>query len=99
VLSPADAAKKAGEKVTVQYAVKSVGGKVNLYINSLADFRAKDNFAVVLPMKLQTGAWEKAGPDTFVGKTIRATGTVTVNKQGQAQLELADEKALELVKE
>jgi hypothetical protein len=50
-------------------------------------------------MKLQTGAWAKAGPDTFVGKTIRATGTVTVNKQGQAQLELAGEKALELVKE
>lgn len=99
VLSPADAAKKAGEKVTVQYTVKSVGGKTNLYINSAADYRAKDNFAVVLPMKLQTGAWAKAGPDTFVGKTVRATGTVSVNKQGQAQLELADEKALELVKE
>lgn len=99
VLSPAEAMKKTGEKVTVQFAVQSVGGKANLYINSQKDFKSKDNFAVVLPVKQQTGPWAKAGPDTFVGKTIRATGKVEVNKQGSVQLEIADEKSLEIVKE
>ncbi len=99
VLSPADAAKKPGETVKVQFVVKSVGGKANLYLNSQADFRAKDNFAVVLPVKFQTGPWAKAWPDTFVGKTIRATGKVEVNKQGSVQLEIAEEKGLEIIKE
>lgn len=96
VLSPAEAAKKVGEKVTVQYAVASVGGKANLYLNSNKDFRAKDNFAVALSVKAQTGVWEKAGPATFVGKTIKATGTVKLNKDSP-QLEIADPKDLEIV--
>lgn len=99
VLSPAEAAKKTGETVTVQFAVQSGGGKANLYLNSQKDFKAKDNFAVVLPVKAQTGPWAKASPDTFTGKTIRATGKVEVNKQGSIQLEVADEKSLEIVKE
>ncbi|MBP3958580.1 alkaline phosphatase family protein [Gemmata sp. G18] len=99
VLTPADTAKKIGETVKVQFVVQSVGGKTNLYLNSNKDFRAKDNFAVVLPMKVQTGPWAKAGPDTFVGKTIRATGKIEVNKSDSVQLEIADEKGLEIVKE
>jgi len=96
VLSPAEAAKKVGEKVTVQYTVASVGGKANLYLNSNKDFRAKDNFAVALSMKVQTGKWEKAGPATFVGKIVRATGTIKLNKESP-QLEIADPKDLEIV--
>jgi alkaline phosphatase D len=96
VLSPAAAAKKVGEKVTVQYTVASVGGKANLYLNTNKDFRAKDNFAVVLPTKVQTGKWEKAGADTFVGKTVRATGTIKLNKESP-QLEIADPADLEIV--
>jgi alkaline phosphatase D len=96
VLSPAQAAKKVGEKVTVQYVVQSVGGKANLYLNSEKDFRAESNFTVVLGPKAQTGNWAKAGPDTFTGKTIRATGTIKLNKDSP-QLELADAKDLEIV--
>ncbi|MBA4068149.1 MAG: phosphodiesterase [Isosphaera sp.] len=96
VLTPAEAAKKVGEKVTVQFVVASVGGKANLYLNSVKDFRAKDNFAVVLGAKAQAGPWEKAGPDTFVGKTVRATGTVKLFKDAP-QLEVADPKDLEVV--
>lgn len=96
VLSPAEAAKKEGEKVTVQYTVGSVGGKANLYLNSEKDFRAKTNFAVVLTPKVQTGKWEKAGAETFTGKTIRATGTIKLNKESP-QLEIADTKDLEIV--
>ena len=98
VLSPSDAAKKTGETVTVQFVVRSVGGKANLYLNSDPDFRAKDNFAVVIPVKSQTGKWEKAGTDSFLGKTVRATGKVNTNKQGAVQLEITDEKNLEIVK-
>jgi alkaline phosphatase D len=96
VLTPAEAAKKVGERVTVQFQVASVGGKANLYLNSMKDFRAKDNFAVVLGTKVQAGKWEKAGPDTFTGKTVRATGTVRLNKDAP-QLELADPKDLEVI--
>lgn len=96
VLSPAEAAKRVGEKVTVQFAVASVGGKTNLYLNSNKDFRAKDNFAVVLDPKVRTGKWEKAGPDTFVGKTLKATGTVRLNKDSP-QLEVTDPKDVEIV--
>ncbi len=97
VLSPAEAAKRVGEKVTVQYVAQSVGGKTNLYLNSDKDFRAKENFAIVLSPKAQVGMWAKAGPDTFVGKTIKATGKVEVNKQGAPQLEITDPKDLEIV--
>jgi alkaline phosphatase D len=96
VLSPAEAAKKVGEKVTVQFVVQSVGGKVNLYLNSEKDFRAKENFAVVLTPDAQKGKWAKAGPDTFTGKTVRATGTIRLNKDNP-QLEVTDEKSLEIV--
>ena len=99
VLSPADAAKKVGEKVTVQFAVQSAGGQTNLYLNAQKNFKAKDNFAVVLPAKVQTGPWAKVGPDTFVGKTVRATGKVIMTPQGAFQLEIAEEKDLEIVKE
>ena len=99
VLTPAEAAAKAGQKLTVQFTVASTGGMTNLYLNSARDFRAKDNFAVALSMKAQTGAWAKIGADTFVGKTIRATGKVEMTKQGGIQLEITEEKALEIVKE
>jgi hypothetical protein len=79
--------------------VQSVGGKTNLYLNSQKDYRSKENLAVVLPTKAQTGPWAKVGPDAFVGKAIRATGKVSLTKQGAAQLEIADEKGLEIVKE
>src|SRR5262245_51551981 len=50
-ISPAEAAKKVNQTVTVEMQVKNVGkatsGKV-FYLNSSADFKAKDNFTVVL---------------------------------------------------
>jgi hypothetical protein len=80
----------------VQFTVGSVGGKANLYLNTNKDFRAKDNFAVALTPRVQTGKWAKANAETFVGKTIRATGTVKLNKDNP-QLEIADAKDLEIV--
>jgi alkaline phosphatase D len=96
VLTPAEAARKPGEQVTVQYVVASTGGQTNLYLNSEKDFRSKDNFAVVLTPKGKTGTWAKATGATFQGKTVRATGTVRLNKDNP-QLEVTDEKQLEVV--
>jgi alkaline phosphatase D len=96
VIAPAEAAKKVGEKVTVQFTVLSTGGTSNLYLNSDKNFRTKENFAVVLGAKAKTGPWEKATGDTFNGKIIRATGTVKLFK-GSPQLDIVDEKQLEIV--
>ena len=96
VLSPTQAAKKVGEKVTVQFVVASVGGQANVYLNSDKDFRSKDNFAVVLTPKAKAGKWEKPTAATFVGKTIRATGTIKLNKDAP-QLDITDPAQLEIV--
>ena len=81
VLTPAEAAKMVGETVTVQFAVKG-GRAVNegrrVFLNSEADFKSKDNFTVLLNQKGMTGPYEKATYDTFKGKTVRATGKVSM---------------------
>ena len=97
VLSPAQAAAKVGEKVTVQYVVASTGGQANLYLNSTKDFRAKDNFAVVLTPKAKAGKWDKATGATFNGKTIKATGTVVKSTGGSPQVDVTDPAQLEIV--
>ena len=97
VLSPAEAARRPGEKVTVQFAVASTGGTSNLHLNSEKDFRSKDNFDVVLPPKGRPAAWEKATGATFAGTTIRVTGVVKVTKDGAPQIEVTDGVQLEIV--
>lgn len=96
VLTPAEAAAKAGQKVTVQYVVASTGGQTNLYLNSHRDFRAKDNFAVALTAAGKAGPWANATAATFTGKAIRATGTVQV-VGGNARIEITDPAQLVLV--
>ena len=65
-------------------------------LNSDKDFRSKDNFAVVLTPKAKTGKWEKPTAATFVGKTIKATGTITLNKDAP-QLTITEAGQLEIV--
>ncbi len=93
VLAPAEAAKKVGERVTVQFEVQSAGGKGNIFLNTDKDFRAEGNFTVVLRPTAQTGPWAKAAPNSFVGRTIRATGTIRLYKESP-QLEVTAEKDL-----
>jgi alkaline phosphatase D len=96
VLSPEQASRRIGERVTVQFVVRSVGGKTNLYLNSTTDFRALDNFAVVLTPSAQMGPWSKASAETFLNKTIRATGTVRLNRNSP-QLEVTEARDLQLL--
>ena len=79
-LSPAEAAKKVNEKVTVEMEVKSTGGRSNRYLNSEADYKSAANFAVfiskdVLPKFKEAKIDDPA--DFYKGKTVRVTGTVT----------------------
>ncbi|QDU22783.1 alkaline phosphatase D family protein [Urbifossiella limnaea] len=96
VLTPAEAAAKVGQKVTVQFPVASTGGQTNLYLNSARDFRAKDNFAVALTAAAKAGPWADATGATFLNKTIRASGTVQV-VSGSARIEVTAPAQLVLV--
>jgi hypothetical protein len=48
-LTPEEAAKKVGEKVTVEMEVKSTGKSKGVYfLNSKADFKDKENFTIFI---------------------------------------------------
>ena len=47
-VTPAEAAKKLNEKVTVEMVVKSTGGRENCYLNSEDDFKLDANFTVFI---------------------------------------------------
>ena len=96
VLTPAEAAAKNGQRVTVQFTVQSTGGQANLYLNSHRDFKARDNFAVALTPPAKAGPWANATGATFQGKTVRATGTVQV-VGGSARIEVTDPAHLVVV--
>lgn len=78
-LTPAEAAKKPREKVTVEMLVKSTGGNENCYLNSEEDFKNEANFTIFIP-KDTKAKFKKAGieepAEYFLDKTVRVTGTV-----------------------
>jgi hypothetical protein len=82
-LSPVEARKKVGEKITVEMTVQSAKDRLEkrgeIYLDAEPDFKDEKNFAVVITRagaaKLkEAGIADPAGH--FMGKTIRATGTV-----------------------
>lgn len=78
-ITPAEAAKKLKEKVTVEMLVKSTGGRENCYLNSEEDFKLDANFTIFLSKDAKE-KFKKAGiedPAThFKQKAIQVTGTV-----------------------
>lgn len=102
-LTPADAAKKVGQTVTVTFTVQSIGAAGNrLFLNSEADRNSDANFTVVL---------EKAALDALArqydidnprqqlrGKKIRATGKVDTFRE-QPQIKISDLKYFAVVDE
>ena len=80
-LTPAEAAKKANQQVTVEMRVNSTGGSRNSYLNSASDFSQAGNFTIFIPeaarKKFADAGIEK--PDEhYYGKTIQVAGTVTL---------------------
>jgi DNA/RNA endonuclease YhcR with UshA esterase domain len=76
-----EAAKKVGEKCTVELSVKSTGkgGSGVIFLNSSANYQDDDNFTIFLPKEAVAKFKEEKIEDVpahFKGKTIRVTGTV-----------------------
>ena len=80
-ITPAEAAKKVNEKVTVQMQVKSTGGNENCYLNSEDDYKLDANFTIFISKDVKE-KFKKAGiaepAEHFDQKTILVTGTVTL---------------------
>jgi alkaline phosphatase D len=98
-ISPREALKKVGEKVIVEMQVQATGqpkaGK-RFFLNSERDYRSDLNLTVVVNAAALTGKWAKATPDTFKGKVIRVTGTVS-DFRGSPQIVVDDESQIELL--
>jgi DNA/RNA endonuclease YhcR with UshA esterase domain len=82
-LTPVEARKKVGEKITVEMTVRTAKDRLEkrgeIYLDAEEDFRDTKNFAVVITRAGAAGL-KQAGVEApaahFQGKTIRATGTV-----------------------
>ena len=83
-ISPAEAAKKVGDSVTVEMEVKSMGGKGPYFLNSEIDFKDTNNFTLLIP-KDAVEKFKKAKidelPGHYKGKTLRVTETVSLYRE------------------
>ena len=82
-MTPVEARKKVGEKITVEMTVRAAKDRLEkrgeIYLDSETNFRDEKNFAVVITKAgaaslAAAGIADPAGH--FLDKTIRATGTV-----------------------
>jgi DNA/RNA endonuclease YhcR with UshA esterase domain len=102
ILKPEEAAKSVGEKVVVQFEVKSVGGSsAAVYLNSLSSFRDKENLGIVI-FRSNLGKFKKADIEDpaahYKGKTIQVSGTVSTYRQ-QPQIKVDDPEQIKIVTE
>jgi hypothetical protein len=105
-LTPVEARKQVGNKITVEMEVKAAKDRLEkrgeIYLDADEDFKSDKNFAVVIT-RTGAAALKKAGIDNpaehYRGKTIRATGTVSevdkiprIEVEEAAQLKVVDKK-------
>jgi hypothetical protein len=104
-LTPVEARKKVGEKVTVEMTVMAAKDRLEkrgeIYLDAEEDFKDEKNFAVVIT-KAGAAKLKEVGIDDpaahFKGKQIRATGVVKeVDKV--PRIEIDDAKQIEIVKD
>jgi len=83
-ITPAEAAKKVNEKVTVEMEVKSTGGREACFLNSEADYKDAKNFAVFISeaalAKFKEAKIENP-KEHYKGKLVRVTGTVVLYRE------------------
>ena len=101
-LSPAEAAKRVGEKCTVEMEVKSVGVSKNggiAFLNSEEDFKDEKNFTAFLG-KEAVEKFKKAKVEDlaahFKGKTVRVTGTVKLYRE-RPEIAVDDPEQIQVV--
>jgi len=98
-LTPVEARKKLGEKVTVQMLVRSAKDRLEkrgeVYLDAELDFRDEKNFAVVITRTGATKLKESGIADFaahFQDKTIQATGEVKlVQDVPRIEIDAADQ--------
>jgi hypothetical protein len=104
-LSPVEARKKVGEKITVEMTVQTTKDRLEkrgeIYLDAELDFKDEKNFAVVIT-KAGAAKLKEAGIDDpaahFKDKKIRATGVVK-EVDNVPRIEIDDAKQIEIVKE
>ena len=102
-LTPIEARKQIGKEITVKMEVKTAKDRLEkrgeIYLDAEADFKDKNNFAVVITKK-GAESLKNAGVndpvDHFNGKTIRATGVVK-EVDGVPRIEVDDAKQIRVV--
>ena|SRR6266481_6168470 len=100
-ITPAEAAKKVNEKVTVELTVNSTGGRgKRVFLNSEKNFRDGKNFTILLDLAKAGDKFKEAKIDDpakyYSGKTIRATGTVT-EYQNRPEIVVTDPEQIKIV--
>jgi DNA/RNA endonuclease YhcR with UshA esterase domain len=99
-ITPADAASKVNEEVTLQMEVKSASTKNGLcFLNSEADFKDAKNVTVFIDKKVMEKFKEAKIEDPaaqFKGKTIQVKGKVTLHNQ-KPEIKVAGPDAVTVV--
>jgi DNA/RNA endonuclease YhcR with UshA esterase domain len=104
-LSPVEARKKVGEKITVEMMVKAAKDRLEkrgeIYLDAEEDFRDPKSFAVVIT-KAGAASLKAAGIDDpaahFKSKKVRATGTVK-EVDGVPRVEIAEAGQIRLAEQ
>ena len=102
-LSPVEARKKVGEKITVEMTVRAAKDRLEkrgeIYLDSEPDFKDEKNFAVVIT-RAGAASLKEAGIDNpaehFKDRKIRATGTVK-EVEKVPRIEIEDARQVRLV--
>jgi hypothetical protein len=104
-LTPVEARKKVGEKITVEMTVRTTKDRLEkrgeIYFDSEQDFMDEKNFAVVITKK-GAASLKEAGinspADHFKDKKIRASGEVK-EVESVPRIEIDEAKKIKLVEE
>jgi len=99
-ITPAEAAKKVNEKVTVSMLVKSTGGRGNCYLNSEEDFNLATNFTIFISKDVKE-KFKKAGIENpaeyYNKKTIEVTGKVILFEEKTPRIPVAEPDQIKVV--
>jgi hypothetical protein len=102
-LSPVEARKKVGEKITVEMTARAAKDRLEkrgeIYLDAETDFRDKKNFAVVIT-RAGAASLKKAGiadpAKHFKDRKIRATGKVK-EVDGVPRIEVEDARQIRVI--
>lgn len=99
-ITPAEAAAKVNEDVTLQMEVKSSSTKNGLcFLNSEADFKSKENVTIFIDKKAMEKFKEAKIEDPaahFKGKTVQVKGKITLHNE-KPEIKVAGPDAITVV--